>query len=61
MKPWDIGEHQLALDSVKHIFKGCVLDIGSGLGDNSIWISSLPDVIYVLGVEILEDSVKDSL
>lgn len=61
MKPWDIGEYQPALDSVKQLFKGCVLDIGSGLGNNSIWISSLPDVTYVLGVEISRDSVKETI
>jgi len=58
--PWDIGTHQPALESVKYAFSGSVLDVGSGVCNNSIWISSLPDVTSVTCVEQSHDSVKEA-
>jgi SAM-dependent methyltransferase len=59
--PWDIGTHQPALESIKYVFSGSVLDVGSGVCDNSIWISNLPDVKSVTCVEKSHDAVKKAI
>ena len=58
--PWDIGEPQPALVTVAHIFKGAVVDVGCGVGDNSIWASELPAVTSVTGVELAAPAVAEA-
>jgi SAM-dependent methyltransferase len=60
MYPWDIGTHQPALESIKYAFSGSVLDVGSGVCNNSMWISSLPNVSSVTCVEQSRDAVKEA-
>jgi hypothetical protein len=57
---WDIGHAQPALLDVSGSFYGSILDAGSGLGDNAIWLSSLDRVNTVTGIDIMRESVNES-
>ena len=56
--PWDVGRHQPALESVRELFKGNILDVGTGTGDNGRWISSLPGVSSVLAVDLAPSAIE---
>jgi SAM-dependent methyltransferase len=58
--PWDIGAPQPALVSVASAFSGSLLDVGAGLGDNAIWLASLPGVTRVTAVDISPDAVAEA-
>lgn len=58
--PWDIGAPQPALASVAASFTGSVFDVGAGLGDNAIWLASLPGVARVTAVDISPDAVAEA-
>ena len=55
--PWDIGGPQPALSGVRDIFRGRVFDVGSGTGDNAIWLSGLDGVSDVTAVDLSPDAV----
>lgn len=50
--PWDVAKAQPALSLVSSLFSGFVVDVGTGTGDNSRWISTLPGVTRVLAVDL---------
>jgi SAM-dependent methyltransferase len=59
--PWDIGGPQPALGALPAgTLRGRVLDVGSGTGDNAIWLASLPDVTSVTGVDLSPDAVAEA-
>ena len=58
--PWDIGGPQPALASCAAVFAGRVLDVGSGTGDNAIWLASLPAVASVTGVDLSPHAVEEA-
>lgn len=58
--PWDIQQHQPALETVSSVFSGRVLDVGCGLGDNALWVSSLAGVTAVAAVDIAELAVAEA-
>ena len=49
--PWDIRSAQPALARISHVFSGCVLDVGCGLGDNARWLATLPGVERVVAMD----------
>jgi SAM-dependent methyltransferase len=59
--PWDIGGPQPALASVREVFRGRVLDVGSGTGDNALWVASLEGVSGVTAVDLSPDAVEEAL
>jgi SAM-dependent methyltransferase len=59
--PWDVGKAQPALASVGEIFKGDILDVGTGTGDNARWISSLKGVSSVLAVDLAPSAIEIAL
>ena len=59
--PWDIGGPQPALATVPAgTMSGRVLDVGSGTGDNAIWLASLPGVTSVTSVDLSPDAVEEA-
>ena len=55
--PWDLGKAQPHIARAADAISGVVLDVGSGTGDNSIWLAGLSGVSRVIGVDLSEDSV----
>ena len=58
--PWDLGAPQPAIVGVAHLFKGDVLDVGCGLGDNAIFLSTLPEVSSVTGIDISPIAIQQA-
>jgi SAM-dependent methyltransferase len=59
--PWDIGGPQPALGTLPEgTLHGRVLDVGSGTGDNAIWLASLPAVMAVTCVDLSPDAVEEA-
>jgi SAM-dependent methyltransferase len=58
--PWDIGGPQPALATVAGALSGRLLDVGSGTGDNAIWLASLPGVTSVTSVDLSPDAVEEA-
>ena len=58
--PWDIGSHQAGLEVVSQSFTGHVLDVGSGTGDNALWVATLPAVTRVTSIDLSPDAVAIS-
>ena len=58
--PWDIGTHQPGLELVAETFRGHVLDVGSGTGDNALWVATLPAVTRVTSIDLSPDAVAIS-
>lgn len=59
--PWDIGIPQPALSKVSNVFTGNILDIGSGLCNNSFWLSGLKNVSHVTAVDISHEAINKAL
>ena len=59
--PWDIKTHQRALEGVQSMFKGNVLDVGTGLGDNARWLASLPLVTSVKAVDFAPLAIQEAI
>jgi SAM-dependent methyltransferase len=58
--PWDIKAPQPALATVSQHLRGAVLDMGAGLGDNAIWVGSLPGVTSVTAVDVSPEAVAEA-
>ena len=58
--PWDTQAPQPALARVSQHLRGAVLDLGAGLGDNAIWVGSLPDVTSVTAVDVSPEAVAEA-
>jgi hypothetical protein len=59
--PWDIQRHQPALEKVQSMFKGNILDVGSGTGDNARWLASLPAVTSVKAVDLAPLAIQEAM
>ncbi len=57
---WDIGRPQPALARAAAAFTGAVLDIGCGLGDNALWLASLPGVERVAAFDLAPQAVEEA-
>ena len=58
--PWDLGREQDSLKIVAGDFTGRVLDAGCGLGNNSLWLGSLPAVTSVDAVDFSVDAIQEA-
>lgn len=61
--PWDIAAPQPALvDAAARlgVFKGAVLDVGCGLGDNGIFLGTVPGVRSVTSVDISAIAIEEA-
>ncbi len=58
--PWDINRHQPALEGVQSIFKGNILDVGTGTGDNARWLTSLPSVTSVKAIDLAPLAIQEA-
>jgi SAM-dependent methyltransferase len=58
--PWDVQRAQPALSSVSSAFRGSVLDVGCGLGDNARWLADLPGVDLVAAVDFAPDAIRQA-
>jgi 2-polyprenyl-3-methyl-5-hydroxy-6-metoxy-1,4-benzoquinol methylase len=59
--PWDIQRHQPALEKVQSMFKGNILDVGTGTGDNARWLASLPTVTSVKAVDLAPLAIQEAM
>jgi SAM-dependent methyltransferase len=56
--PWDVKTHQPALERKASVFRGKVLDVGCGTGDNARWLATLPAVDAVTAVDFSPEAIS---